>query len=267
MSDILRDVKIKQLPVMNVLDMEAIMLIEDELDTKQIKVSTIMKYIDAMLNSKINNVMIQEKMKKMDLAIDKINKLADSMEKAEAARVEEFNAMRQEYADFLAKYQSIKDTWDKNIIPDYNAAVINESDRKSNEQYRIAEFSNWSTVQSNMQNNENAREQNESIRLANEEKRISAESIRIDNEGIRKNDELTRVSSESYRVNAETIRDNQETVRQAAESSRVTAESERVSAETGRKDQEQYRVNNEIIRVNNEKQRIKNEEQRENLAK
>lgn len=160
MADVLRDVKIKQLPIMNALDMEAIMIIEDELDTKQIKLSTIMKYIDSMVNSKINNKIIQEKMEKMDLAIDRINKLADSMEKAEAARVEEFNAMRQEYAEFLAKYQSIKDTWDNNIIPDYDASVANESERKSNELYRINEFANWETSQATMQDNENTRQTN-----------------------------------------------------------------------------------------------------------
>lgn len=232
MADILRDVKIKQLPIMNALDMGAIMLIEDELDTKQIKVSTIMKYIDTMLNSKINNAMIQEKMEKMDLAIDKINKLADSIEKAEAARVEEFNAMRQEYADFLAKYQSIKDTWDKNIVPDYNASVINESERKSNEQYRINEFADWTNSQANMQNNENTRQTNETNRISNETKRESAEN--------------SRVAAESDRVSRET--------------QRVSDELDRVTAENKREDQEEYRVNNEKIR-------IANEEKRQNIIK
>lgn len=224
MADILRDVKIKQLPVMDVLDMEAIMLIEDKLDTKQIKLSTIMKYIDSMVNSKINNKIIQEKMEKMDLAIDRINKLADSMEKAEAARVEEFNAMRQEYAEVLAKYQSIKDTWDNNIIPDYDASVANESERKSNERYRINEFANWAASQATMQDNENTRQTNESNRVAKETKRDSAEN--------------SRITAESDRVS----RENQ----------RVSDELDRVTAENKREDQEEYRVNNEKIRIANE---------------
>lgn len=232
MADILRDVKIKQLPIMNALDMEAIMIIEDELDTKQIKVSTIMKYIDAMLNSKVNNAMIQEKIEKMDLAIDRINKLADSMEKAEAARVEEFNAMRQEYAEVLAKYQSIKDTWNNNIIPDYDASVANESERKSNERYRINEFANWAASQATMQDNENTRQANESNRVARETKRESAEN--------------SRITAESDRVS----RENQ----------RVSDELDRVTAENKREDQEEYRVNNEKIR-------IANEEKRQNIIK
>lgn len=232
MADVLRDVKIKQLPVMDVLDMGAIMLIEDELDTKQIKVSTIMKYIDAMVNSKINNMMIQEKMEKMDLAIDRINKLADSMEKAEAARVEEFNVMRQEYAEFLAKYQGIKDTWDNNIIPDYDASVANESERKSNERYRINEFSNWAASQATMQDNENIRQTNESNRVAKETKRESAEN--------------SRIAAESDRV--------------SKENQRVSDELARVTAENKREDQEEYRVNNEKIR-------IANEEKRQNIIK
>lgn len=232
MADILRDVKIKQLPIMNALDMEAIMIIEDELDTKQIKVSTIMKYIDAMLNSKVNNAMIQEKMEKMDLAIDRINKLADSMEKAEAARVEEFNTMRQEYAEVLAKYQSIKDTWDNNIIPDYDASVANESERKSNERYRINEFANWAASQATMQDNENTRQTNESNRVAKETKRESAEN--------------SRITAESDRVS----RENQ----------RVSDELDRATAENKREDQEEYRVNNE-------KTRIANEEKRQNIIK
>ena len=217
---------------MNALDMEAIMIIEDELDTKQIKVSTIMKYIDAMLNSKVNNAMIQEKIEKMDLAIDRINKLADSMEKTEAARVEEFNAMRQEYAEVLAKYQSIKDTWDNNIIPDYDASVANESERKSNERYRISEFANWATSQATMQDNENTRQTNESNRVAKETKRESAEN--------------SRITAESDRVS----RENQ----------RVSDELNRVTAENKREDQEEYRVNNEKIR-------IANEEKRQNIIK
>lgn len=229
---ILRDVKIKQLPIMNALDMEAIMIIEDELDTKQIKVSTIMKYIDAMVNSKIDNKIIQEKIEKMDLAIDRINKLADSMEKAEAARVEEFNTMRQEYAEVLAKYQSIKDTWDNNIIPDYDASVANESERKSNERYRINEFANWTASQATMQDNENTRQTNESNRVAKETKRESAEN--------------SRITAESDRV--------------SKENQRVSDELARVTAENKREDQEEYRVNNEKIR-------IANEEKRQNIIK
>lgn len=232
MADVLRDVKIKQLPIMNALDMEAIMIIEDELDTKQIKVSTIMKYIDAMVNSKIDNKIIQEKIEKMDLAIDRINKLADSMEKAEAARVEEFNVMRQEYAEFLAKYQSIKDTWDNNIIPDYDASVANESERKSNERYRINEFANWAASQATMQDNENTRQTSESNRVAKETKRESAEN--------------SRIAAESDRV--------------SKENQRVSDELARVTAEDKREDQEEYRVNNEKIR-------IANEEKRENIIK
>ena len=267
MADILRDVKIKQLPVMDTLDRDAIMLIEDDQDTKQIKVDTLVGYMDSLLNSKINNMMIQEKIQKMDDAIDRLEKLADSMEKAEAARVEEFNTMRKEHAEFLAKYQSIKDTWDKTIVPKYEADVVNESNRQSNEQYRITEFANWTSAQNTMQNQENTRQTNESNRKSAEDKRISSENTRISSENTRTNAESNRQGNESTRQTNESNRKSAEDKRISSENTRISSENTRVSAETKREENEVYRVNNEKIRVSNEDTRIANEEKRENLVK
>lgn len=194
-------VHIKDLPIMNTIDPSARILIEDSQDTKQMTMDKFLNLIESTVDSKIstNTILIANKIaqmdgyvKKMDDYIKKMNDILSSCNDSEADRTKTFAQMQKEFKELQASYQQISNTWNNQIVPFYNTAVIKETERQSNETYRVQEFQNWSTAQDTMENQEAARQAAEAQRVIAEKKRINAESDRIEAETDRKDAENIR---------------------------------------------------------------------------
>lgn len=160
-------VHIKDLPIMNIIDPSARILIEDSQDTKQMTMDKFLNLIEATVDSKMstNTILIANKIaqmdgyvKKMDDYIKKMNDILSSGNDSEADRNKTFAQMQKEFKELQASYQQISNTWNNQIVPFYNTAVIKETERQSNETYRVQEFQNWSTAQDTMENQEAARQ-------------------------------------------------------------------------------------------------------------
>ena len=194
-------VHIKDLPIMNTIDPSARILIEDSQDTKQMTMDKFLNLIESTVDSKMstNTILIANKIaqmdgyvKKMDDYIKKMNDILSSGNDSEADRNKTFAQMQKEFKELQASYQQISNTWNNQIIPFYNTAVIKETERQSNETYRVQEFQNWSTAQDTMENQEATRQAAEAQRVIAEKKRINAESDRIEAETDRKDAENIR---------------------------------------------------------------------------
>lgn len=194
-------VHIKDLPIMNTIDPSARILIEDSQDTKQMTMDKFLNLIESTVDSKMstNTILIANKIaqmdgyvKKMDDYIKKMNDILSSGNDSEADRNKTFAQMQKEFKELQASYQQISNTWNNQIIPFYNTAVIKETERQSNETYRVQEFQNWSTAQDTMENQEATRQAAEAQRVIAEKKRIDAESDRIEAEIGRKDAENIR---------------------------------------------------------------------------
>lgn len=194
-------VHIKDLPIMNTIDPSARILIEDSQDTKQMTMDKFLNLIESTVDSKMstNIILIANKIaqmdgyvKKMDDYIKKMNDILSSGNDSEADRNKTFAQMQKEFKELQASYQQISNTWNNQIVPFYNTAVIKETERQSNETYRVQEFQNWSTAQDTMENQEATRQAAEAQRVIAEKKRINAESDRIEAEIGRKDAENIR---------------------------------------------------------------------------
>jgi hypothetical protein len=194
-------VHIKDLPIMNTIDPSARILIEDSQDTKQMTMDKFLNLIESTVDSKMstNTILIANKIaqmdgyvKKMDDYIKKMNDILSSGNDSEADRNKTFAQMQKEFKELQASYQQISNTWNNQIVPFYNTAVIKETERQSNETYRVQEFQNWSTAQDTMENQEATRQAAEAQRVIAEKKRINAESDRIEAETDRKDAENIR---------------------------------------------------------------------------
>lgn len=186
---------------MNTIDPSARILIEDSQDTKQMTMDKFLNLIESTVDSKMstNTILIANKIaqmdgyvKKMDDYIKKMNDILSSGNDSEADRNKTFAQMQKEFKELQASYQQISNTWNNQIIPFYNTAVIKETERQSNETYRVQEFQNWSTAQDTMENQEATRQAAEAQRVIAEKKRIDAESDRIEAEIGRKDAENIR---------------------------------------------------------------------------
>ena len=194
-------VHIKDLPIMNTIDPSARIIIEDSQDTKQMTMDKFLNLIESTVDSKMstNTILIANKIaqmdgyvKKMDDYIKKMNDILSSGNDSEADRNKTFAQMQKEFKELQASYQQISNTWNNQIVPFYNTAVIKETERQSNETYRVQEFQNWSTAQDTMENQEATRQAAEAQRVIAEKKRINAESDRIEAETDRKDAENIR---------------------------------------------------------------------------
>lgn len=194
-------VHIKDLPIMNTIDPSARIIIEDSQDTKQMTMDKFLNLIESTVDSKMstNTILIANKIaqmdgyvKKMDDYIKKMNDILSSGNDSEADRNKTFAQMQKEFKELQASYQQISNTWNNQIVPFYNTAVIKETERQSNETYRAQEFQNWSTAQDTMENQEATRQAAEAQRVIAEKKRINAESDRIEAETDRKDAENIR---------------------------------------------------------------------------
>lgn len=194
-------VHIKDLPIMNTIDPSARIIIEDSQDTKQMTMDKFLNLIESTVDSKMstNTILIANKIaqmdgyvKKMDDYIKKMNDILSSGNDSEADRNKTFAQMQKEFKELQASYQQISNTWNNQIVPFYNTAVIKETERQSNETYRVQEFQNWSTAQDTIENQEATRQAAEAQRVIAEKKRINAESDRIEAETDRKDAENIR---------------------------------------------------------------------------
>ena len=208
-------VHIKDLPIMNTIDPSARILIEDSQDTKQMTMDKFLNLIEATVDSRISTdtilitnkiAQMDEYVKKMDDYVKKMNDILSSGNDSEADRNKTFAQMQKEFKELQASYQQISNTWNDQMVPFYNNAVIKETERQSNETYRVQEFQNWSTAQDTMENQEAARQAAEAQRVIAEKKRVNAENDRATAESNRVNAESGRVGAEVDRKAAENIR-------------------------------------------------------------
>ena len=208
-------VHIKDLPIMNTIDPSARILIEDSQDTKQMTMDKFLNLIESTVDSRISTdtilitnkiAQMDEYVKKMDDYVKKMNDILSSSNDSEADRNKTFAQMQKEFKELQASYQQISNTWNNQMVPFYNSAVIKETERQSNETYRVQEFQNWSTAQDAMENQEAARQAAEAQRVIAEKKRVNAENDRIAAESNRVNAESGRVGAEVDRKTAENIR-------------------------------------------------------------
>lgn len=172
-------VKIKELPIKDEIDKQSVLLIEDDQDTKQMKVSLFYDAIERLANEMVKQ--IRAKLVEVDSFLDAM-KLKDQeyaanelvRQKNEARRIQDEQERREQFDEWDRIWSTI---W----TPFYNATVERENVRIANENYRIQEFTRWTAQITQWEKDETERRRQESIRINNENERISEFNIAIIN--------------------------------------------------------------------------------------
>lgn len=154
----LKTTKIKELPVKDTIDKDSVLLIEDNQDTKQMKVELFYKAIENLIdsvNSQVQVILTEARqfiddMEVRDAAIAKNEEIRQTNE---TARKLDEDARRSQFQIWTDKFDKMEEF--------YNNAVKNEATRISNEEYRVTEWDKWSEFIALWTANESQRQTNE----------------------------------------------------------------------------------------------------------
>lgn len=162
-NELLRVIKIKQLPVKTTIDRDSVLLIEDSQDTKQMSVGLFWDFVQQVtdnLTKSVNALMVE--MTTFLEAMEARDKIIQQNETDRQAAEKDRRVAEQERYE---AFEYIKRQWEK-MVQYYKETIERENQRIANEKYRQTEWANWTNIQAQWATNESNRQKAEAQRVA-----------------------------------------------------------------------------------------------------
>lgn len=162
-NELLRVIKIKELPVKTSIDRDSVLLIEDSQDTKQMSVGLFWDFVQQVtdnLTKSVNALMVE--MTTFLEAMEARDKIIQQNETDRQAAEKDRKVAEQERYE---AFEYIKRQWEK-MVQYYKETIERENQRIANEKYRQTEWANWTNIQAQWTTNESNRQKAEAQRVA-----------------------------------------------------------------------------------------------------
>lgn len=161
-NELLRTIKIAELPVKTNIDRDSVLLIQDNEDTKQMKVALFWDFVQQVtdnLTKSVNALMVEiETFLKAMEARDSIIQQNETQRQANETNRQVSEQERYE------SFEYIKRQWDQ-MVEFYNNTIEQEKQRVANELYRKTEWDSWVAIHSQWAKNESSRQEAEAKRV------------------------------------------------------------------------------------------------------
>lgn len=184
-NELLRTIKIAELPVKTSIDRNSVLLIQDSEDTKQMSVGLFWDFVQQVtdnLTKSVNALMVE--MTTFLEAMEARDKVIQQNETDRQAAEKDRKIAEQERYE---AFEYIKRQWEK-IVQYYEETIVRENQRIANEQYRQNEWANWTNIQAQWTTNESSRQ------IAEEKRVREFNDIKAQWSSLKKDVEDTKVS-------------------------------------------------------------------------